>query len=71
MNCCNDNGQCTQAHGCPARMSKMPAHDREPNNLPDDWVSGDSWVFEAIHAGVTALIGFALIGSIVYLAWVS
>ena len=71
MNCCNDQGQCTQAHGCPARMSKMPAHDREPNNLPDDWVTGYHWVYEAIRTAVTAIIGLALIGAIVYLSWVS
>lgn len=69
MNGCNDQGQCT--HGCPCRVSKMPDYDKEPNNLPDDWVTGYHWVYEAIRTAVTAIIGLALIIAAVYLAWVS
>lgn len=25
MNCCDDNGQCTQGHNCPIRATKYPA----------------------------------------------
>ena len=31
MNCCNDYGQCTQGHGCPAR--RTPCSQQQPDEL--------------------------------------
>jgi hypothetical protein len=69
MNCCDDYGQCTRNKNCPARATNTPCNEIYETIDQSERITVYDWIMDAIHTAVSAILGMAIIGAVVYLSW--